>query len=60
MSEGYEGNAGTGRRRSADGTGTASDRAGIPFPGQVFRVSGFLRDEPRARRVDPDGWIRHA
>jgi len=67
VSEGYEGNTGgtldvgpLGRARSTGGTGTTSDHAGIPFRGHVFRVSGFLRDQLRARRAAPDGRIRHA
>ncbi|GAB7104159.1 hypothetical protein JCM4814A_24730 [Streptomyces phaeofaciens JCM 4814] len=62
MSEGYERTTGgaEGRARFPGGTGTASDHAGIPFRGQLFRVSGSLRDELRARRAAPDGWMRHA
>ncbi|GAA2399395.1 hypothetical protein GCM10010255_34930 [Streptomyces coeruleofuscus] len=70
MSEGYEGNTGKacatgqeapeGRRRSAGGTATTSDHAGIPFLGHVFRVSEFRRDHLHHWRAAPDGWIRHA
>ncbi|GAA4783502.1 hypothetical protein GCM10023220_03140 [Streptomyces ziwulingensis] len=59
MSEGYEGNAGAGRRPAA-GTDTAADHAPIPFPGHVIRVSGLLGDELHALRAVADGWIRHA
>ncbi|GAP48595.1 uncharacterized protein SAZU_3421 [Streptomyces azureus] len=67
MSEGYEGNTGKacvtgpqGRRRSAGGTATTSDHAGIPFLGHVFRVSEFRRDHLHLWRAAPDGWIRQA
>jgi len=67
VSEGYEGNTGgtldaghLGRERSTGDTQTTSDHAGIPFRAHVFRVSGFLRDQLRARRAAPDGRIRHA
>ncbi|GGJ09438.1 hypothetical protein GCM10010121_019730 [Streptomyces brasiliensis] len=60
MSEGYEGNTGTSRRRFPGDTGTASDHAGIPFLGYIFRVSGLLRDELRAGHAAPDGRMRHA
>ncbi|GAT83385.1 hypothetical protein STXM2123_4086 [Streptomyces sp. F-3] len=56
----YDGNTRAGHGRFAGGTETASDHAGNPFLGHVFRVSGLRRDEPRARRAAPDGWIRHA
>jgi hypothetical protein len=60
VSERYEGTAGTGRSRPAGRMATASDHTEIPFLGYVNRVSGLLRDELRARRAAPDGWIRHA
>lgn len=50
MSEGY-GTTGAGRGRSAGGTGTTSDHAGVPFRGHTIRVSEFRRDAPRARRM---------
>ncbi|MEU8982776.1 hypothetical protein [Streptomyces sp. NPDC048309] len=76
MSEGYEGHGGAARRRPDGPCGLTAasapttvflsaravpgpDDAQIPFLGRTFRVSG-LRDELRARRAAPDGWIRHA
>ncbi|GGZ55738.1 hypothetical protein GCM10010344_22060 [Streptomyces bluensis] len=58
----------TGSAGTVCGTGTPSGHAGIPFPGHLFRVSGFLREGttgllcagPHARRTAPDGWMRHA
>jgi hypothetical protein len=47
------------RATAAVAVGPGPDDTQNPFLGHTFRVSG-LRDELRARRAAPDGWIRHA
>jgi len=56
VSEGYDGVT----TATGGGTGTTSEHAVIPFLGHVLRVSGLLREQLRARRAVPYGWMRHA